>query len=227
MKNLLIAATGAAFVALGTVSEVQAATLGVSSRPALGTDDSVDWATLGPSFTSVPNPFTINSTGGKTLNVSQPDESFQRLDQNNGWAGNFAPGDALLFTNYNQGPITINFTSPIAGGGAQIQSNYSGPFIGTIEAFNSGGDSLGSFSFSGNSNNNADNSAKFIGLRSTAVDVDKLVFSTTNNDVGFAINQLDTSSTPVPEPLTILGSGMALGFGALMKRQYSRKCNKI
>lgn len=27
----------------------------------------------------------------------------------------------------------------------------------------------------------------------------------------------------VPEPLTIIGSGMALGFGALMKRQYSRK----
>lgn len=32
------------------------------------------------------------------------------------------------------------------------------------------------------------------------------------------------SGEPVPEPLTILGSGIALGFGALMKRQHSRKC---
>lgn len=33
-------------------------------------------------------------------------------------------------------------------------------------------------------------------------------------------------ATPVPEPLGILGSGMALGFGVLMKRQYSRKRNE-
>lgn len=32
---------------------------------------------------------------------------------------------------------------------------------------------------------------------------------------------------PVPEPLTILGSGIALGFGALMERKYSRKRKKI
>lgn len=32
---------------------------------------------------------------------------------------------------------------------------------------------------------------------------------------------------PVPEPLTIFGSGIALGFGALMKRHYSRKHKKI
>lgn len=33
-------------------------------------------------------------------------------------------------------------------------------------------------------------------------------------------------SALVPEPLTILGSGIALGFGALMKIQYSRKAKK-
>lgn len=31
----------------------------------------------------------------------------------------------------------------------------------------------------------------------------------------------------VPEPLTIVGSAIALGFGVLMKRQYSRKYKKI
>lgn len=32
-----------------------------------------------------------------------------------------------------------------------------------------------------------------------------------------------TDSTPVPEPLTILGSATALGFGALLKRESSKK----
>jgi hypothetical protein len=32
---------------------------------------------------------------------------------------------------------------------------------------------------------------------------------------------------PVPEPLTILGSGLSLGFGALFKKEYSRKQKKV
>ena len=35
------------------------------------------------------------------------------------------------------------------------------------------------------------------------------------------------TSEPVPEPLTILGSGLALGFGALLKKESSRKQNKV
>lgn len=34
-------------------------------------------------------------------------------------------------------------------------------------------------------------------------------------------------NAPVPEPLTILGSGLALGFGSLMKRQHGKKLKKI
>ncbi|MFP5275125.1 PEP-CTERM sorting domain-containing protein [Coleofasciculus sp.] len=35
------------------------------------------------------------------------------------------------------------------------------------------------------------------------------------------------NSEPVPEPLTILGSGVALGFGAFLKKESSRKQNKV
>lgn len=55
-------------------------------------------------------------------------------------------------------------------------------------------------------------------------------FTSINNSgadiFGLAQTAADTSqlrAQAVPEPLTIIGSGMALGFGALMKRQYSRK----
>lgn len=40
------------------------------------------------------------------------------------------------------------------------------------------------------------------------------------------VNITKVSSTAVPEPLTIFGSGLALGFGVLMERQYSRKRKK-
>jgi len=36
----------------------------------------------------------------------------------------------------------------------------------------------------------------------------------------------DSLVTSVPEPLTILGSGLALGFGGLFKKEYSRKRQK-
>jgi hypothetical protein len=43
------------------------------------------------------------------------------------------------------------------------------------------------------------------------------------SDVGGA----DFTLTQVPEPLTVLGSGVALGFGALFKKEYSRKQKKV
>jgi hypothetical protein len=47
-----------------------------------------------------------------------------------------------------------------------------------------------------------------------------------------SVNPSDTKTESfeiktVPEPLTILGSGMALGFGTLFKKEYSRKQKKV
>ena len=51
---------------------------------------------------------------------------------------------------------------------------------------------------------------------------------------GFEIARADNDSritsvsvTTVPEPSSALGGGIALSFGALMKRQYSRKRKRI
>jgi hypothetical protein len=51
------------------------------------------------------------------------------------------------------------------------------------------------------------------------------------NQIGFVSSQLsgnrDVEVQPVPEPLTILGSGVALGFGILFKKEYSKKQKKV
>jgi hypothetical protein len=58
-----------------------------------------------------------------------------------------------------------------------------------------------------------------------------------NNSLGSNVNgrylfsarngNVNPNSEPVPEPLTILGSGLALGFGSLMKKHHSRKLKKM
>jgi len=44
--------------------------------------------------------------------------------------------------------------------------------------------------------------------------------------ISFAQLELEAEAQSVPEPLTMLGSATALGFGALFKRQHSRKQKK-
>jgi hypothetical protein len=234
IKKLSTATAGAALIGLATLfpGTAQAVTL-VTSRTALGSNDFVDWGVLGSSYTNVPNPFSITSSGGLNLDVSKSlGSSFGRLDQSTTWWGNFAPGDRLLWSAGDSSPIMIDFATPVFGAGAQIQHNYFGSFAGIIEAFDSKGVNLGRFSLAGNSTSSNDNSAIFIGLLSDSANINKLVFSVDKNGFpqDFAINQLDLvtkgNTQPVPEPLTILGSGLALGFGSLMKKHHSRKLKK-
>ncbi|MFP4124571.1 PEP-CTERM sorting domain-containing protein [Coleofasciculus sp.] len=51
-----------------------------------------------------------------------------------------------------------------------------------------------------------------------------IIYSASQGGAEFYVDM--ASVEPVPEPLTILGSATALGFGALLKREHSRKQNK-
>lgn len=239
-KTSLALATLTVLGVATTQNAVQAATVGFTSRTDLAGNDSVDWGNLGSSSftTSISNPFSINSVNGNILNVSKPVGDFQRLDERNGWFGNFSQGDRLLWTTTSLGPITINFANPVDRVGAQIQSDYYGAFTAMITAFDSVGNTLGSFTRPGNSNSNGDGSAIFIGIGSDTANISRLQFSVPNASFSpedfafspedFAINGLSLRSTsdnsqPVPEPLTILGSLAAGGVGAALRRKYNQQ----
>ncbi len=162
------------------------------------------------------------------MTVSQPGANFERRDQPNGWSGNFSPGDRLLWTLGNNGPITINFANPIARVGTQIQANYYGAFTAMITAFDSVGNTLGSFTRNDGNSAFANNGpAIFIGIGSDTANISRLQFSLPNasfNPEDFAINNLSLRSTPgnsqpVPEPFTILGSLTAGGIGVALRRK--------
>jgi hypothetical protein len=199
---------------------------GVTCRTGVGClngTDSFDWTrNYGPPFSPIPNGSTATSNSGSVsavVNFAQGGDG-QRRDQGNGWGGNFAPGDELLWTNSpGQGPLTFNFSTPITGVGANIQADFFGAFTAQIcdQANNC-------FSENGNSNSNGDGSAIFIGLANdpgiTSVTFSLLSCAFDCND--FAINQMDitTSTTTTPEPgtLVMFGSGI-LGLAGLVRRK--------
>lgn len=212
-----------ALLLLVSACSAHAVTVAINNPGALNVDGTIDWGSLGPSFTTVPNPFVIPVTGvgGLSATVSQAGtSSFERRDQNNGWAGNFGPDEQLLWTAGFNGPMTLSFSSSIQGIGFQIQQNQFGLFTATLEAFDSANVSLGLFLFNGNSTFDGDDSAIFIGALSDTADIARIVVNVDTFD--FAINGplIQSGGGQVPEggaTVVLLLMGCAAVF-ALRKR---------
>ncbi|NEO78464.1 MULTISPECIES: PEP-CTERM sorting domain-containing protein [Moorena] len=224
MKTLLATAIGTVLL----TSTAQAATF-VDTREALNPNDFLDWSevaevVVAPPFPTLPNPFSATSAVGLDLNVSIPAGEFLRIDQTPVFPGAFDVGDALLFTGLaNPGPLTITFDTPVFGVGTQIQS---APieivdYIATIEAFDSFGNSLGSFERPGVSQMVAGSGVIFTGVFDSSGDIKTLVLNAKEEgvDVRFAINALSITSVPinVPEPSVILGL-LVIGTGSIVSR---------
>lgn len=232
MVGLLLAAAFAGSASAGVVL--------VTDRTTFAGTDFYDWTQLGSANTSIPNVgfpgAAVTSNGGLAARLSIPAGTLTRVDEGNGWLGNFAIGAPLLFSNNTSNSfialnwLDIKFSSPVAGAGAQIGTYFRGAFQAQIDAFDSSGGLLQSSSFIGDSNSNGDNSAIFIGLLSDSINISKIRFQAyTKSGIGFAINQLDITNSPlvtvkaptgVPEPgvLLLFGFGL-LGVGGLRRRR--------
>jgi hypothetical protein len=205
MRSLAFVTVGALALAVSTPSFASVSM--VSSAAALGANDSIDWGQ-----TNGATPFAVVSGGGVVANVTTSGSGLYRIDQDGGWAGNFTPGDRLVWTVYSGPDITINFATPVFGAGAQIQSNFFGEFIARVTA----SDGVNSYSFAspGDSNGSSDGSAIFIGVLSSTQTLTSLTFtldSAASNPNDFAINAVQLNTAVVPEPAS--WALMIVGFG--------------
>jgi hypothetical protein len=213
MRAVFACLTTLALVGIMVPGQGFGAIINFSDQGQFPDNNYVDWSQFGPAFTVVPNGSVANADFfGTTVTVAKSSGSvMQRLDEGTGWNGNFAPGDALLWS-ISSAKIILDFSHNIWGGGAQLQRNNVGSFTGTLEAYDAGLNLLGSFNLAGNSQSGADNSAIFMGIFSTNNDIRRLVFFVDNATKNFAMNQVEFLQcfcpAPIPGTLVLLGSGL-------------------
>jgi len=210
----------------------------VGTRTDLLANDMIDWGSLGPTGTIVPSGSSIVSTGGLGATIHFINESSgERLDQGNGWSGNFLRGEHLIWTRGN-GPLTVRFGPPggtqIYGIGAQFQSDYFGPFTGRIELLDELDQVLFQQDFAGESTSNGDGSAVFAGASSDFGNIRGVRFvglSAVSQPNDFGINQLSIRTTEgrqipaVPEPSEWAAMGLlsSATIGLLLKARRRRR----
>ena len=216
----LLAVVSAGFLAVTPGAD--AAVTSVSSSATLGANDYVDWSSAGADRTDPTNPFTVKSNLGLSVTVGEATSTFELRTQTTSWFGNFTTGDAILWTNGANGPVTISFASPVAGAGFQIMADYFGGFTATIQAFNSAGVALDTaFTSSGTSGNTDDGTAIFVGLKDTTADIARIVVAVptaSSSPNNFAVDRLFIDAVPEPSTWALVGVGAVLGGWALRRR---------
>ena len=224
-------------LALG-LSTAWANTIQGTTNPNAFTQDYINWCQfgcMGAGETS-PQPWVSNDGATGTIGLHnggfQGFYSFQQGTQlGTTWVGNFPSGMGVLYNGYEfgcvlsgvgcqQAGIRITFNSAVEGVGTYIQGDTYGPFSATITLFDQNGNSLGSFTADGVSDN-IEGTALFIGASGVgpifAAQFDA-IDAAVHGD--FAMETLKFNSTiPEPSSLLLFGSS-ALAVAGVIRRRF-------
>ncbi|MBX3388148.1 MAG: hypothetical protein KF691_01690 [Phycisphaeraceae bacterium] len=229
------------------VSGISSASLGgvslVSNEASFATSDTIQWSQFGPTGASVPGLVGGTSVSGRSFwaeSYSSDASGLSRVDQwagapdpFSGWAGNFGANAALLRVSgqdlvsppTTDARLSLTFSEAIRGFGAQFDASFSNSWIMHVGVFDVEDNMIGLFDLSMKRivGSMADNSAKFMGVRSDSANIARLEIWATaiyNTDFGpiiapdyFAMN---FGRLEIPAPGSAL---LAIGLGSMLARR--------
>ena len=186
-----------------------------TSAPAYA--DTINFGQFGANGAAVANGAAGLTGGNVSFTVTGPGQGFTRLDEEAGWAGHFPDGTPLLYNNGAAGAGEILFGQSISSlTGLSMQANLTGAYTATAQVW-LGGVLQGSTFY--NSVNNLDVPPAIPTFDFTAfASFDRLVLSTTNDGLGWAIGGVIGGAVPEPATWALLILGFGFVGGAMRQR---------
>jgi hypothetical protein len=177
----------------------------------------LSWSSAGENYEMVRGPFQAAADNGTAVAVSHEGPVFARLDQSNGWYGNFRPFEQLLWTYYG-GAITLDFgATRLQALSVQIQPDLYGEYTALLEVFDSTGALITQTTRSGESHSLGDGSAVTLNIAGAAFHSVRISLLEGGDPSSFAVGTvLFESVRPVLEPpLMPSMAGMVLNASAV------------
>jgi hypothetical protein len=182
--------------------------------------DQIDWGSLGIAGSVLSTPLSMNTLNGMHVTVSTggTPPTFKRLDEGNGFVGDFPLGAKLLATN-SLGATHLHFDTPIIGAGTWIEHLTDTSFTAYLLAM-SGTTTIAEYTLPVTNHRLENGSAPFIGILSDSRNITDIYF-----DSYFGLNTVTSGPLlAVPEPSSIaLFSIGTIGFLARTWRR-RRRC---
>lgn len=175
----------------------------VTQRAGIGATDAIDWKKIAKNGRTLvfnkDHVFLGKTSGGADFRILHPLTLERRLQgEQTNWTGNFAPGDGVLWTLEDIGPLVLFFDVPVRAAGAQIQqAGLEEDFEAFLTVIDVNGNSPAPFKRQGRSTDANNDSAIFLGVRSDQADIRRIELRTVSlappagNSTDFAINRLD------------------------------------
>ncbi len=180
--------------------------------------DTIDFGQFGAVFSSSNSPVSGFTGDGVSFTLVGP-STFQRLDQGDGWSGQFTPGSKLLYSS-QPGQFVFYFGAEISSlTDIALEINKAGNFTATATAYRFGAVVETSVRPGLSNPGGAGLLFPFV---LDAAPFDTLTLTSTNDGSGFAVGSIAPVVVPgVPEPATwaLMIGGFAMVGAAARRRR--------